>query len=159
MSFSIPNSTLEKFTTFGDLLRYLRRLVGITQTELSMAVGYSDAQISRLEKNLRLPDISTIEARFVPALGLEEEPNAVKRMLELAVTVKPKGSPNDFVVSEIVEREVRRGLKAVLAEVEKQRVEDQARFAGRLRKHTFYLACAIIAMAMAIIALSFGCLL
>jgi predicted transcriptional regulator len=81
LSFSISTSTLEKFTTFGDLLRYLRRLVGITQAELSMAVGYSDAQISRLEKNLRLPDISMIEARFIPALGLEEEPNVVKRLL------------------------------------------------------------------------------
>ena len=55
MSTSIQESTLEKFTTFGDLLRFLRRRVGITQMELSIAVGYSDAQISRLEQNLRLP--------------------------------------------------------------------------------------------------------
>ncbi len=71
---SIPSSTLEKFTTFGDLLRFLRRRAGITQMELAIAVGYSDAQISRLEQNLRLPDIPTIEARFVPALDLEDEP-------------------------------------------------------------------------------------
>ena len=74
MSTSIPDSTLEKFTTFGDLLRFLRRRAGITQLELSIAVGYSDAQISRLEQNLRPPDIPTIEARFVQALGLEDEP-------------------------------------------------------------------------------------
>jgi hypothetical protein len=71
--------------------------------------------------------------------------------------VKPKDAPNDFGVSEIVEREVRRRLKAVLLVVDKQRVEDQNRFTSRLRKHTFYLACAIIiAMAMAVTALYFG---
>ncbi len=84
MSASIPEATLEKFTTFGDLLRFLRRRAGITQMELSIAVGYSDAQISRLEQNLRLPDIPTIQARFVSALGLEDEPEAVARLLDLA---------------------------------------------------------------------------
>ena len=67
MPASIPTGTLEKFTTFGDLLRYLRRAAGLTQLELSVQVGYSHAQISRLEQNLRMPDIPTIEARFVPA--------------------------------------------------------------------------------------------
>ncbi|MBL8101779.1 MAG: helix-turn-helix domain-containing protein, partial [Anaerolineales bacterium] len=49
MTTSIPAATLEKFTTFGDLLRFLRRRVGLTQMELAASVGYSDAQISRLE--------------------------------------------------------------------------------------------------------------
>src|SRR5512134_1257361 len=93
MSASIPASTLEKFTTFGDLLRFLRRRAGITQLELSIEVGYSDAQISRLEQNLRLPDIPTIEARFVPALGLEDEPKAVARLLELAANVRREDAP------------------------------------------------------------------
>ena len=89
----IPGSTLEKFTTFGDLLRFLRRRAGITQMELSIAVGYSDAQISRLEQNLRLPDITTIEARFISALGLEEEPRAVSRLLELAANIRREDAP------------------------------------------------------------------
>ncbi|MBE0681505.1 MAG: helix-turn-helix domain-containing protein [Anaerolineales bacterium] len=93
MSTSIPVSTLEKFTTFGDLLRFLRRRAGITQMELSIAVGYSDAQISRLEQNLRLPDITTIEARFISALGLEEEPRAVSRLLELAANIRREDAP------------------------------------------------------------------
>ena len=93
MSASIPDSTLEKFTTFGDLLRFLRRRAGITQLELSIAVGYSDAQISRLEQNLRPPDISTIEARFVSALGLEDEPKAVARLLDLAANVRREDAP------------------------------------------------------------------
>ena len=93
MSLSIPNSTLEKFTTFGDLLRFLRRRVSITQLELASEVGYSDGQISRLEQNLRLPDIPTIEARFVPALGLEDEPKAVARLLDLAANVRREDAP------------------------------------------------------------------
>jgi transcriptional regulator with XRE-family HTH domain len=74
MPATIPSSTLEKFTTFGGLLRFLCRRADITQMELAIAVGYSDAQISRLEQNLRMPDIPTIEARFVTALGLERNP-------------------------------------------------------------------------------------
>lgn len=93
MTSSIPSSTLEKFTTFGDFLRFLRRRAGITQMELAIAVGYSDAQISRLEQNLRLPDIPTIEARFVPALYLEEEPKAVTRLLDLAANVRREDAP------------------------------------------------------------------
>src|SRR6266545_5892582 len=93
MSISIPSTTLEKFTTFGDLLRFLRRRMGITQIELAIAVGYSDTQISRLEQNLRLPDIPTIEARFVSALGLEEEPKAVARLLDLAANVRREDAP------------------------------------------------------------------
>ena len=93
MPVSIPASTLEKFTTFGDLLRFLRRRVSITQMELADAVGYSDAQISRLEQNLRLPDIPIIESRFVPALGLEDEPKAIARLLELAANVRREDAP------------------------------------------------------------------
>jgi WD40 repeat protein/transcriptional regulator with XRE-family HTH domain len=93
MSASIPDSTLEKFTTFGDLLRFLRRRVSVTQVELATAVGYSDAQISRLEQNLRLPDIPTVEARFVSALGLENEPKAVTRLLDLAANVRREDAP------------------------------------------------------------------
>ncbi|MGE5374875.1 MAG: helix-turn-helix domain-containing protein, partial [Bacteroidota bacterium] len=93
MTGSIPETTLEKFTTFGDLLRFLRRRAGITQMELSIAVGYSDAQISRLEQNLRPPDLPTIEARFVPALGLEQEPRAVARLLDLAAQVRRENAP------------------------------------------------------------------
>ena len=93
MPVSIPTSTLEKFTTFGDLLRFLRRRVGVTQMELADAVGYSHAQISRLEQNLRLPDLLTIESSFVPALGLEDEPRAIARLLELAANVRREDVP------------------------------------------------------------------
>jgi WD40 repeat protein/basic membrane lipoprotein Med (substrate-binding protein (PBP1-ABC) superfamily) len=93
MRASLPDSMLAKFTTFGDLLRFLRRRIGITQSELASAVGYSTGQISRLEQNLRLPDVVTIEARFVPALGLEEEPAAASRLLDLATSVRREDAP------------------------------------------------------------------
>jgi TolB-like protein/Tfp pilus assembly protein PilF len=84
MTASISAQLLDRHATFGELLRYLRRRAGLTQTELSIAVGYSDAQISRLEQNLRLPNKSSIEARFLPALGLKNEPAASERLLRLA---------------------------------------------------------------------------
>ncbi len=93
MSTSTLAISLDKFTTFGDLLKYLRRRAGLTQRELSIAVGYSDAQISRLEQNQRLPDPSVIEARFVPALFLEREPQIVKRLMELAADVRREDAP------------------------------------------------------------------
>ena len=93
MTVSIPSNTLEKFTTFGDLLRFLRRRVGLTQTELARTVGYSHTQISRLEQNLRLPDIPAIQSRFVSALILEEQPKAVARLLHLAANVSREDAP------------------------------------------------------------------
>lgn len=80
----IPREILDRLTTFGELLRYLRRRAGLTQTELSIAVGYSDAQISRLEQNARLPNLATVQARFLPVLLLKREPAARDRLLELA---------------------------------------------------------------------------
>jgi WD40 repeat protein len=93
LSNSIHIDILDKFTTFGDLLRFLRRRAGMTQVELSIAVGYSSPQISRLEQNMRLPDLPTIEARFVPVLCLEDQPEAVARLLELASAVRREDSP------------------------------------------------------------------
>src|SRR5215207_10791458 len=72
------------FSSFGELLRYLRRRQRLTQIELAIAVGYSTAQISRLEQNLRRPNPSTVQVLFVPALGLEQEPGMVARLLQLA---------------------------------------------------------------------------
>jgi WD40 repeat protein len=61
--------------------------------ELAIVVGYSNTQISRLEQNERLPDIPTIEARFVSVLGLEDEPKAVARLLDLAANVRREDAP------------------------------------------------------------------
>ncbi len=84
---------LEQFSSFGDLLKYLRRRTGLTQREISIAVGYSHAQISRLELNQRAPDLATITARFIPALDLEDEPEVAARLLELAASTPERESP------------------------------------------------------------------
>jgi non-specific serine/threonine protein kinase len=78
------SAVLASFHTFGDLLKYLRRRAQLTQRELSIAVGYSESQISRLEANLRLPDQASLMALFVPALSIQDEPETIQRLLELA---------------------------------------------------------------------------
>jgi transcriptional regulator with XRE-family HTH domain len=79
-----PTVSPEKFSTFGDLLKYLRKREELTQRELAIQGGYSDTQISRLEQNQRVPDAETLIALFVPALHINHEPRWVERLLELA---------------------------------------------------------------------------
>ena len=67
----LPDSSV---ADFGGMLRVLRHRARLTQRELGLAVGYSEAQISRLEKGKRLPDPSVVAALFLPALGLASEP-------------------------------------------------------------------------------------
>ncbi len=74
----------ESFTTFGAFLHYLRKRARLTQRELGAAVGYSVAQISLLENDQRLPDLTTLAALFIPALNLQAEPHLTTRLLELA---------------------------------------------------------------------------
>ena len=89
-----PDSTsLDKFATFGEMLKYLRRRERLTQLELSISVGYSEAQISRLEKNQRLPDIAALKALFIPALHLQDEPQLTARFLELAQSARQQDAP------------------------------------------------------------------
>ncbi len=89
----------QKYSDFGSLLKYLRRRVGLTQSDLGLAVGYSEAQISRLEHNHRLPEWSILEARFVPALGLDSEPELAARLLALARQAH-QGSSAEAIIAE-----------------------------------------------------------
>lgn len=81
---------LDSFSTFGDLLRYFRLRAQLTQKELAISVGYSEAQISRLEKNRRPPALSMLTAMMIPALCLEKDPGAVIRLLDLARQAREK---------------------------------------------------------------------
>ncbi len=83
----------DQFSAFGELLKYLRRRADLTQRELSIAVGYSDTQISRMEQNQRVPDAATLAARFVPPLQLEHEPEWAARLLELAANARRADAP------------------------------------------------------------------
>lgn len=84
---------LDSFRTFGELLKFLRRREHLTQMELSIAVGYSDAQITRLEKNQRRPDMAALKALFIPALHIENEPEIIARFLELAESARQEEAP------------------------------------------------------------------
>src|ERR1044071_9195051 len=81
------------FQVFGDLLKYLRRREHLTQLELSIAVGYSEAQIGRLEKNQRRPDLTSLKALFIPAFHLEDDPKLIDRFLELAQSSRQEDTP------------------------------------------------------------------
>jgi transcriptional regulator with XRE-family HTH domain len=100
---------IQSFQTFGDLLKYLRTRARLTQRELSIAVGYSEAQISRLEQNQRPPDLSALMALFIPALYLEDEPQIVARLMELAAQARAETLPRSghISLSRSVRREVR----------------------------------------------------
>src|SRR4051812_41791918 len=85
--------TPDTFASFGDLLKYLRRRERLTQLELSIAVGYREAQICRLEKNLRLPDLAALNALFVPALRLQDKPELSARLLASAQSARQEDAP------------------------------------------------------------------
>ncbi len=76
--------TPKSFTTFGALLLFLRRRARLRQRDIAIATGYSEAQIGRLENDQRLPDVAAVMAQFIPALGIEYEPELAARLLELA---------------------------------------------------------------------------
>jgi predicted ATPase/class 3 adenylate cyclase len=85
----------EQFATFGQLLRFLRQRAGLTQREISIAVGYSESQISRLEQSHRAPDDAVLAARFVPALLLDHEPGWAARLLELGAVSRGEGPADE----------------------------------------------------------------
>ena len=101
--------------TFGSQLRYLRKRAQLTQRELAIAVGYSEAHISRLERSERLPDLSTLAALFVPALGLEDEPEIIAQFLELAAIARGDdlSSYGELTLVQSIEQEVTQSLATV----------------------------------------------
>ena len=82
----------KNFTSLGELLRFLRERVELSQKELALQVGYHYSYMSRIEKNQRTPDPTTLMARFVPALSLDAEPEWTARLLELAGGAETKVS-------------------------------------------------------------------
>ncbi|HJZ46825.1 MAG TPA: helix-turn-helix domain-containing protein, partial [Roseiflexaceae bacterium] len=76
--------TPASFASFGALLRYLRQRALLSRAALARAAGYSESQIARLELDQRRPDVTAVQARFVPALGLDAEPAWVQRLIALA---------------------------------------------------------------------------
>ncbi|MEP7358721.1 MAG: helix-turn-helix domain-containing protein, partial [Anaerolineales bacterium] len=79
--------------TFGGLLKFLRRRAQLSQRELGLAVGYSESQISRLERNDRLPDLAALAALYLPALQLENDPAAAAQLMALAAAARGETLP------------------------------------------------------------------
>ena len=79
--------------TFGVLLKTLRKTAGMTQRDLAAALGYSDSQISGLEKGQRTPDLDAVMLRFVPALGLQDDPTTIVRLVERAAAARGERPP------------------------------------------------------------------
>lgn len=75
-------------STFGDLLRQLRRRAGMTQRDLAAAVGYSVALICSLEKGDRLPDVTVVATRFAPALALQDDPALAAHLVAAAASAR-----------------------------------------------------------------------
>jgi ATP/maltotriose-dependent transcriptional regulator MalT/DNA-binding XRE family transcriptional regulator len=94
----------ESFTTFGELLKYLRRRARLTQQDLATAVGYSVAQVCRFEQNRWRPNQATIGALFIPALDLQNAPEYAARLLQLAA--EPEARPRTITVTHTIEKEI-----------------------------------------------------
>lgn len=65
----------------------------MTQGDLAALVGFSVAQISRLEQDARLPDLASVANAFIPALALQDEPHLAQRLLELAALARGERPP------------------------------------------------------------------
>jgi predicted ATPase/transcriptional regulator with XRE-family HTH domain len=81
-------------TTFGDLLRRLRKRAGMSQNDLAAATGYSSSLIGALEHNRRLPDVDAVVQTYLPALGLQNEPLLAAQLVELAAQARGERPPS-----------------------------------------------------------------
>ncbi|MEZ4869358.1 MAG: helix-turn-helix domain-containing protein [Caldilineaceae bacterium] len=79
--------------TFGPLLKHLRKRAGMTQSDLAAALGYSIALISSLEKAQRRPDLQVVTERFIPALGLQDDPATAAQLIEQAAAARGERPP------------------------------------------------------------------
>lgn len=79
--------------TFGSLLKRLRKQAGMTQRDLAAALGYSESLICSLEKAQRLPDLQAVMDRYIPALGLQDDPAAATALIEQAALARGQRVP------------------------------------------------------------------
>jgi len=87
--------------TFGELLKFLRKRAHLTQRDLAAASGYTEAHISRLENNDRLPDVTTVAALFIPSLDLKDDPAMMERLLKLAAQARDERGPVGVKIQQV----------------------------------------------------------
>ncbi|MEZ4674858.1 MAG: helix-turn-helix domain-containing protein [Caldilineaceae bacterium] len=85
----MPLTTL----AFGPLLKHLRKQAGMTQRDLAAALGYSESLICNLEKAQRQPDLNAVTERFIPALGLQDDPRTASSLIEQAALARGERPP------------------------------------------------------------------
>ena len=85
-------------TTFGDLLKRLRKRAGMTQDDLAAAIGYSQSLVGALERNDRLPDVEVVIQTYLPALGLQDEPLLAAQLVEAAAVARGERPPSSFTL-------------------------------------------------------------
>jgi len=78
---------------FGPLLKSLRKQAGMTQRDLAAALGYSESLIWSLEKAQRQPDLQAVTKRFIPALGLQDDPQTAISLIEQAALARGERPP------------------------------------------------------------------
>ena len=78
---------------FGPLLKHLRKHAGMTQRDLAAALGYSESLICSLEKAQRQPDLNVVIERYIPALGLQDDPIATAALIEQAALARGERLP------------------------------------------------------------------
>lgn len=143
---AIQNGT--SLDSFGGYLRFLRRRARLTQTELSIAVGYSPGQISMLESGQRQPNVSTVMALFIAALGLQNDAQAAKRLLELA-NAATKPAPSIRVSNQIEWRNEEIGALEEIPPLPTcyiERVEAGERLAQWLKRERWAAICGLPGM-------------
>ena len=79
-------------TSFGQVLRHLRKRTGMTQGDLAAAAGYSVSYISALENNQRTPDPQIVAQRFAPCFANPGDAQLVDRLLQLAAGQADRGA-------------------------------------------------------------------
>ena len=94
-------SAIVPVESFGDLLKYLRKRAHLTQRDLAAAVGYTEAHLSRLENNERLPDLTTVAALFIPALDIKDDPAMMERLLKLAAQARDERAPSGVRIHQV----------------------------------------------------------
>lgn len=115
------SDSLNAYSTFGQMLKALRRQARLTQRDLGIAVGYSETYITRLEGDSRQPDIGAVRGLFIEALGLEHQPELARRLVELAQVKHSKSPQKHDVLSASLPVQLTRfiGRKHETAEVQR----------------------------------------
>ncbi len=111
-----------EFASFGEFLRHLRRRARMTQRELGIAVGYSEAHIARLEANQRRPDIAAVTGRFLEALGLADDDADTQRLVALTNAARKGGqkSTSSDLLSDAPPTNLREQLTAFIGRDDEQ---------------------------------------